>query len=63
MRVDPVKPGEKYRNFEIAFKPIAEEVFNTPDPQRILELFVRTTGDSSKIKYGSQATQNERIKF
>jgi hypothetical protein len=32
MRVDPVKPGEKYRNFEIAFKPIAEEVFNTPDP-------------------------------
>lgn len=32
MRVDPEKPGEKYRTFDITFKPINEEVFNTPDP-------------------------------
>ena len=56
MKVEPEKAGERYRNFEIVFKPIAEEVFNTPDPQRILELFIRTTGDASKIKYGSAAT-------
>ena len=46
--------GSLIRDFIINFKAPTEEVFNCID-QKILEIYIRPTGDFNKIKYGGSA--------